>query len=132
MNDPARSETDAPGCGSRMSADAAELLNATERHCRDRAGVKWAKHGARSSRASWPTCISTRHQQWPVRFAATSTAVSLTVKGPAPHSRRGRLPPGEIGEIWFERSVDFRYLNDDEKTAGSRRPGGNGTFGGPG
>ncbi len=39
------------------------------------------------------------------------------------------MPPGEVGEIWFERSSDFRYLNDDDKTSESRRANGSGTFG---
>ncbi len=40
-----------------------------------------------------------------------------------------RLPAGEVGEIWFERSSEFRYLNDDDKTSESRRANGSGTFG---
>ena len=39
------------------------------------------------------------------------------------------LPAGEVGEIWFENSSDFRYLNDDDKTSESRRANGSGTFG---
>ncbi|MCB0987694.1 MAG: AMP-binding protein [Microthrixaceae bacterium] len=39
------------------------------------------------------------------------------------------LPVGEVGQIWFEGSADFRYLNDADKTAGSRGPRGEGTFG---
>lgn len=39
------------------------------------------------------------------------------------------LPTGDVGEVWFERSSDFRYLNDDDKTIKSRRPDGSGTFG---
>ena len=40
-----------------------------------------------------------------------------------------RLPAGEVGEIWFERSSEFRYLNDADKTSESRRANGSGTFG---
>jgi acyl-CoA synthetase (AMP-forming)/AMP-acid ligase II len=40
-----------------------------------------------------------------------------------------RLPPGEVGEIWFEASSDFRYLNDEAKTSQSKRTDGSGTFG---
>jgi len=39
------------------------------------------------------------------------------------------LPTGEVGQIWFESSADFRYLNDDAKTAESRGSRGEGTFG---
>jgi long-chain acyl-CoA synthetase len=39
------------------------------------------------------------------------------------------LPAGEVGEIWFENSSQFRYLNDDDKTSESRRTDGSGTFG---
>ena len=32
-----------------------------------------------------------------------------------------QLPPGEVGQVWFTNSSDFRYLNDEAKTAESRR-----------
>lgn len=58
-------------------------------------------------------------------------SVGRSVSGPIHilHGDAGRLPPGEVGEIWFERGGDFHYLNDEEKTSGSRRPGGSATFG---
>ena len=34
------------------------------------------------------------------------------------------LPPGQSGEIYFETGARFEYLNDAEKTAGSRHPRG--------
>ena len=39
------------------------------------------------------------------------------------------VPSGEVGQVWFETGGEFRYLNDDAKTAESRRPTGEGTFG---
>jgi acyl-CoA synthetase (AMP-forming)/AMP-acid ligase II len=62
----------------------------------------------------------------------------LTHKGSVGRSVRGPLlildddgnplPPGEVGQVWFSNSSDFRYLNDDAKTAESRR-GTSGSFG---
>jgi long-chain acyl-CoA synthetase len=50
----------------------------------------------------------------------------LTHKGSVGRSVRGpmaildddgnELPPGEVGQVWFANSSEFRYLNDDAKT----------------
>jgi long-chain acyl-CoA synthetase len=55
----------------------------------------------------------------------------LTHKGSVGRSVRGpmaildddgnELPPGEVGQVWFANSSEFRYLNDDAKTAEARR-----------
>jgi len=39
------------------------------------------------------------------------------------------LPPGEMGEIWFEGGQPFEYHNDPDKTAATRRPDGWTTLG---
>lgn len=39
------------------------------------------------------------------------------------------LPAGEADEIWFAKSSQFSYLNDEAKTGESRRVNGSGTFG---
>jgi acyl-CoA synthetase (AMP-forming)/AMP-acid ligase II len=62
----------------------------------------------------------------------------LTHKGSVGRSARGpvlivdddgnELPTGEVGQIWFANSSDFRYHGDETKTAEARR-GAGGTFG---
>ena len=62
----------------------------------------------------------------------------LTHKGSVGRSARGpvlivddegnELPAGEVGQIWFVNSSDFRYHGDEAKTADARR-GAGGTFG---
>ena len=67
----------------------------------------------------------------PDEWLAHKGSVGRSVSGPL-HilDEHGQpLPPGEVGEIWFERSSDFRYLNDENKTSESRRANGSGTFG---
>ncbi len=67
----------------------------------------------------------------PDEWLAHKGSVGRSVSGPL-HilDEHGRpLPAGEVGEVWFERSSDFRYLNDADKTSESRRANGSGTFG---
>lgn len=39
------------------------------------------------------------------------------------------LPTGQVGQVWFANSTEFHYLGDAAKTAETRRPDGEGTFG---
>ena len=67
----------------------------------------------------------------PDEWLAHKGSVGRSVSGPLHilDEHGNRLPAGEVGEIWFERSSEFRYLNDDDKTSESRRANGSGTFG---
>ncbi|MCP4961527.1 MAG: AMP-binding protein [Actinomycetia bacterium] len=67
----------------------------------------------------------------PDEWLAHKGSVGRSMRGPVLIIDDGgnRLPPGEIGQIWFSNSSDFQYYNDPAKTSESRGASGSGTFG---
>ena len=123
-------------------------LSDAERARHDLSSHVWAIHGA----GPCPIHVKERMLEWwgPIiheYYAGTEGAGMCTIgpsewlthKGSVGRSVRGPihivdengndLPAGEIGQIWFENSSDFRYLNDSDKTAEARGAKGTGTFG---
>ena len=66
----------------------------------------------------------------PEEWLAHKGSVGRSARGPVliVDDEGNELPVGEVGQIWFENSSDFRYHGDESKTAEARR-GAGGTFG---
>ncbi len=67
----------------------------------------------------------------PQEWLAHKGSVGRSVRGPITilDEDGNALRPGQIGQVWFANSSDFRYLNDDAKTGEARRASGAGSFG---
>ncbi len=67
----------------------------------------------------------------PEEWRTHKGSVGRSVRGPVQIvDEQGQpLPTGEIGQIWFTNGSDFRYHNDDAKTAEARDANGRATFG---
>lgn len=119
-----------------------------ERRAHDLSSHEFAIHGA----GPCPVAVKEQMLQWwgPIiheYYAGTEGAGTCVIgpqewlehKGSVGRPVRGRamildeegreLPTGEIGQVWFTESSDFRYLNDDAKTAEARTEGGGASFG---
>ncbi len=72
------------------------------------------------------TCVIGPHE-----WLSHKGSVGRSVRGPMAilDDDGNELPPGEVGQVWFANSSDFRYLNDDAKTGEARRASGAGSFG---
>ena len=66
----------------------------------------------------------------PDEWLAHKGSVGRSARGPVliVDDEDNELPAGEVGQIWFVNSSDFRYHGDEAKTAEARR-GAGGTFG---
>ena len=66
----------------------------------------------------------------PDEWLAHKGSVGRSARGPVliVDDEGNELPAGEVGQIWFVNSSDFRYHGDEAKTAEARR-GAGGTFG---
>ena len=66
----------------------------------------------------------------PEEWLAHKGSVGRSARGPVliVDDEGNELPAGEVGQIWFANSSDFRYHGDEPKTAEARR-GAGGTFG---
>jgi acyl-CoA synthetase (AMP-forming)/AMP-acid ligase II len=66
----------------------------------------------------------------PEEWLAHKGSVGRSARGPVivVDDEGNELPPGEVGQIWFTNSAEFRYHNDPVKTAEARR-GAGGSFG---
>ena len=123
-------------------------LTADERSRYDLSSHVWSIHGA----GPCPTPVKEAMLDWwgPIiheYYAGTEGAGTCVIgphewlshKGSVGRSVRGpmaildddgnELPPGEVGQVWFANSSDFKYLNDDAKTGEARRASGAGSFG---
>lgn len=67
----------------------------------------------------------------PDEWLAHKGSVGRSIRGPVAilDDDGNSLPPGEVGQIWFSNSADFKYHGDPEQTSQARGPSGTGTFG---